>query len=90
MPIMMATRIVPITSKIRVVAGASAVFMSGELIDSVRELARRVERLESFISKLDPQELIRLRSQHHGPVHTNQTMTKEAQIKRKAAATIRH
>jgi hypothetical protein len=36
---------------------------NGDLINSVRELEQRIERLERLISKLDPQELIRLRSQ---------------------------
>jgi hypothetical protein len=37
--------------------------MAGELLTQVDILEKRVERLEKLLSKLDPQELIRLRSQ---------------------------
>lgn len=37
--------------------------MAGELLTQVDILEERVERLERLLSKLDPQELIRLRSQ---------------------------
>jgi hypothetical protein len=37
--------------------------MTGELLTQVDILEERVERLERLLSKLDPQELIRLRSQ---------------------------
>ena len=47
--------------------------MAGELLTQVDILKKRVERLERLLSKLDPQELIRLRSQ---------TMDLYARIKR--------
>jgi hypothetical protein len=37
--------------------------MAGELLTQVDILEKRVERLERLLSKLDPQEMIRLRSQ---------------------------
>ena len=37
--------------------------MAGELLTQVDILEKRVERLERLLSKLDPNELIRLRSQ---------------------------
>jgi len=47
--------------------------MAGELLTQVDILEKGVERLERLLSKLDPQELIRLRSQ---------TMDLYARIKR--------
>jgi hypothetical protein len=46
-------------------AGTEYIFnlMAGELLTQVDILEKRVERLERLLSKLDPQELIRLRSQ---------------------------